>query len=211
MEGDDPNCVWGSYRHHESVAGCPSTSFQQTGSRRSGSVSGLLEAQEEGSKEMSRVISTAHIPWVVVIDGDDLVVRNIVATCFGGEFDAGDNGQTESGIMNDGSDPDLMGIALPIRSTERATKDSPLAFSGPHIPWMTPVMVWRDKDGEDSAVDCLLIDNGPNVMLFPTHALDLNPNVAALFAPNMPKSQLANKWSSMGFSYRIMGGAKFVS
>lgn len=156
-------------------------------------------------------LTSAHVPWIVTVDGPDLVVRNITATCFGGQFDKGDNGQTESGVLNDGSDPDLMGVALPIRSTERATSGSPLAFSGAHIPWKTEVRVWREMAGEDTAISCELIDNGPDVSKFPTHALDLNPNVAAIFAPSMAKSRLANAWSSMGMSYRIVGGAKFVS
>lgn len=155
-------------------------------------------------------LKNSHCPWPVEVDGEDLVVRNIKATCFGGAFDAGDNGETESGVMNDGSNPSLMGVALPIRSTEAATRKSPLAFKGPHIPWKTEVLVWEDD--ESKAVTCCLIDNGPNVLEFPTHALDLNPNVAALFNPdNIPANKLANQWSGEGFSYRIVGGAKFIS
>lgn len=55
----------------------------------------------------------------IEIDGDDVVVRNVTVTCFGGDHDAGDNGETESGILTRGA-PDLLGCALPIRSTERA-------------------------------------------------------------------------------------------
>ena len=160
---------------------------------------------------MAQTLTSAHVPWVVTVDGDDLVVRNIVATCFGGAYDQGDNGQTESGILNDGSDPTLMGVALPIRSTEAATRGSPLAFSGPHIPWQTQVNVWKEKDGEETAIECILCDNGPDVLVYPTHALDLNPNVAAHFAPLMDPRKLANEWSGMGFSYRILGAAQYVS
>jgi hypothetical protein len=155
-------------------------------------------------------LKTDHCPWVVEVDGEDLVVRDIRATCFGGAFDAGDNGETESGILNDGSDPKLMGIALPIRSTEAATRLSPLAFKGPHIPWETHVWVWR---GDDPATGCdtILVDNGPDVLTYPTHALDLNPNVAAFFSPDFDPRKLANEWSMSGMSYRIVGGAKWVS
>ncbi len=133
------------------------------------------------------IIKTSHCPWSVEVDGADLVVRNIKATCFGGAYDAGDNGETESGVMNDGRDPSLMGVALPIRSTEAATRLSPLAFQGPHIPWKTIVLVWNEDTTEEFAVPCILIDNGPNVLKFPSHALDLNPNVAAKFNPeNIP-------------------------
>lgn len=160
---------------------------------------------------MSLIVSP-HVPWIVHVDGDDLVVHNIVATCFGGAYDKGDNGQTEGGVMNDGRDPNLLGVALPIRSTEKATRGSPLAFPGAHIPWRTIVRVWRDVDGESAGIDCQLIDNGPDISKYPTHALDLNPNVARRFAsPSMADHDLPNKWSGMGYSYRIVGGAKWVS
>ncbi len=103
------------------------------------------------------------LPWTAKIDGDDLLIENITATCFGGGHDAGDSGATESGVWNDGRDPHLMGVALPIRSTEAATRNSPLAFKGPHIPWLTKVKVWRVADGEESAVECRLLDKGPMV------------------------------------------------
>jgi hypothetical protein len=152
------------------------------------------------------------IPWEVQVDGADLVVRNIFATCFGGAYDSGDDGKTESGVMNDGSDPNLMGVALPIRSTEDATKNSPLAFSGPHIPWKTEVRVWKESAGEQSAVSCILIDNGPDVQRHPSHALDLNPNVVLkYYAPQFDPKKVADEWSAEGFSYRIVGGAKYIS
>lgn len=160
------------------------------------------------------ILQTPGIPWTVTVDGDDLVVINILATCFGGKFDKGDNGKTESGVSNNGfptADVYPMGVALPIRSTEASTKNSPLAFKGPHIPWMTTVKVWRDSDGESKAVSCILIDNGPNVASYPTHALDLNPNVVLHFSPNADPRKVANEWSSNAFSYRIVGGAKYIS
>lgn len=151
------------------------------------------------------------IPWTYTVDGDDLVVRNITATCFGGRWDAGDNGETESGVKTAGNETTLMGVALPIRSTEKATRDSPLAFRGPHIPWHTPVMVWREADGESTAIRCELVDNGPNVDEFPTHALDLTPAPAKHFAPSIPIEKIANRFSENGFSYRVVGGTKFIS
>ena len=160
------------------------------------------------------VLGRPGIPWIVLVDGDDLVVRNILATCFGGEFDSGDDGQTESGVMNDGfptADAPPMGVALPIRSVEAATRGSPLAFAGTHIPWLTTVKVWREADGESTAIDCLLIDNGPDVLVYPSHALDLNPNVALHFSPGFDPRKIANDWSGAGFSYRIIGAAKYVS
>jgi hypothetical protein len=160
------------------------------------------------------VLGRPGVPWIVQVDGDDLVVRNILATCFGGEFDSGDNGQTESGVANGGyptAGAHPMGVALPIRSTEAATRGSPLAFGGPHIAWLTTVKVWRETDGENAAIDCILIDNGPDVLVYPSHALDLNPNVALHFSPGFDPRKIANDWSGAGFSYRVVGGAKYVS
>jgi hypothetical protein len=60
-------------------------------------------------------------------------------------------------------------------------------------------------------VACKLADNGPNTLKFPTHAIDLNPNVALVFDPAANPRSIANDWESPGFSYRIIGGAKYVS
>ena len=148
--------------------------------------------------------------WTYEVDGPDLVVRNITASCFGGAYDSGDDGRTESGVLNDGSDPHLLGVALPIRSTEAATRGSPLAFSGPHIPWLSAVLVWREADGEPSAVRCLLIDNGPDQIRCPTHAIDLNPNVALKFSPGFDPRKIAGDWLESGFSYRVIGAARYA-
>lgn len=156
----------------------------------------------------------SKLPWTVEIDGDDLVVRGVHATCFGGAYDDGDNGKTESGVDNGGepvADAYPMGVALPIRSAERATRRSPLAFKGPHIPWGTIVKVWKAVYGEATAVDCILIDNGPDVSRYPTHAIDLNPNVVLHFAHGYDPKKVANDWSGDGYCFRIVGGAKWVS
>jgi hypothetical protein len=163
---------------------------------------------------MSYTITKPGIPWEVEVDGDDLVVRNIRATCFGGKFDSGDTGQTESGVINNGyptADAYPMGVALPIRSTEAATRGSPLAFTGPHIPWKTEIKVWKESEGEETAVSGILIDNGPDVSRYPSHALDLNPNFVLHYEPDFDPRKVANQWSGEGFSYRIVGGAKYVS
>jgi hypothetical protein len=153
----------------------------------------------------------SKLPWTAEIDGDDLVIRNVTVTCFGGGFDKGDDGKTESGVLNDGSDPHLLGCALPIRSVEAATRISPLAFKGPHIPWGTPVRFWRDSEGEATAIELKLIDNGPNDLVCPTHAGDMTVWAAHHFKPLMRIQDLANDWEGSGFSIRIVGGAKWVS
>ncbi|EDY16699.1 hypothetical protein CfE428DRAFT_5812 [Chthoniobacter flavus Ellin428] len=155
-------------------------------------------------------LKSPHCPWLVEIDGEDLVVRNIIATCFGGAHDSGDNGETESGVMNDGRNPDLFGCALPIRSIEAATVLSPLAFKGPHIPWETLVRVWREATGEGNSITVRLIDNGPDVLHYPTHALDLTEAAAAHFRRDIPRDRLANEFEEPGFSYRILGAAPYA-
>jgi hypothetical protein len=136
-------------------------------------------------------------------------VENITATCFGGRYDKGDSGETESGISTI-DNPNYL-CALPIRSIESATRNSPLAFKGPHIPWFTIVSVWRASEGEETAIQCKLVDNGPDVSRFPTHALDITSPAAHHFSPDIPIQKLPNVWSSNNMSYRIHGGAKWIS
>ena len=144
-------------------------------------------------------------------DGDDIVVRNVVVTAFGGGHDLGDNGRTESGIMNDGSNPKLLGCALPIRSTESATRNSPLACATkPHIPWGTKVLFWGGHIEEADAIETALIDNGPDVLRYPTHAGDLTVYAAGQFNPLIPITKMANNFMAI-LSYRIIGGAKYVA
>ena len=174
----------------------------------------LFQRGSQSVQSGETVKQTMKCPWTFAIDGNDLIIRNVTATCFGGKYDAGDDGQTESGWRNNGDGSDQSNtfqVALPIRSTEAATSCSPIAFKGPHIPWLTPVMVWREQDGEQTAVKAILTDNGPDVSKFPSHALDLNPPLALHFAPYFALSQIANKWEGTGFSYRIIGGAKYIS
>lgn len=146
----------------------------------------------------------------IEFQGNDVIVRNVIVTCFGGGSDKGDDGKTESGVMNDGSDPNLLGCALPIRSTENATRFSPLADAQKaHIPWGTIVHFWKGSD-ESTGIDTVLIDNGPNVAKYPTHAGDLTVAAAHFFNSTMPLSELANNFESI-LSYRIVNGAKYCN
>lgn len=145
------------------------------------------------------------------IDGDDVVALNVVVTAFGGGHDIGDDGHTESGVMNDGSNPHLIGCALPIRSTEAATAPSLLSDpTKPHIPWGTQVKFWRgDESKPDVVVIATLIDNGPDVAEYPTHLGDLTVWAAHFFAPNVNINDLSNTWRDT-LNYRVFGGAKYV-
>lgn len=156
----------------------------------------------------AKALQRAGIPWTAETDSDDIVVRNVKVTAFGGGNDAGDNGQTESGVLNDGSNPSLMGCALPIKANESATKNSPLAFT-PHIAWHTKVRFWQGQ-AESAAIETELIDNGPDVQRYPDHAGDLTVAAAQKFAPSIPLKDMANKFE-MTLSYRIIGGKKFIT
>jgi hypothetical protein len=150
----------------------------------------------------------SNLTWTAAIDGNDLVVSSIEATCFGGAHDPQDNGKTASGIPNDGTDLTLMGVALPVVKSDKKTTASPLPFF-PRIPWKTKVIVWCGDDPSHT-VECILIDNGPDVADNPTHALDLNPNVILKFDPTADPMKIASSWSKPNFFYRIVGAAKFV-
>lgn len=153
----------------------------------------------------------SKLPWTGKIDGNDIVITNVTATCFGGRWDKGDNGQTESGVLNNGSTA-LLQIALPIRSTERSTANSPLANpKKPHIPWLSKVMIWPANQPESTAKEAELTDNGPDVEEYPDHAMDFNPALVAAFYPSVDMKTVANVWSAPhGFSCRIIGGAAYV-
>lgn len=156
------------------------------------------------------LIIPSLLPWTPTVEGADIVVRNIFATCFGGDHDDADNGETESGVKTRGHEATLFGCALPIRSAEQATKTSPLAFPGTHIPWGTTVSVWVESEGEKTAFNVSLIDNGPDVLKHPTHALDVTPAAAHRLRPSIPLARAAQLFSFNGLSYRIHGAAQYA-
>ena len=154
------------------------------------------------------------------IQGDDIIFSGVV-TAFGGIEDCesgADDGETEgngpTAILKDGQwqDTGLLGCALPIRSIEAATINSPLAFKGPHISWGTLVKFWPlDEDEPAQAVGqntFPLVDNGPATWTH--HVADLTKFAAAIFAPSMPADKLTDDFE-MPMNVRIIGGAKFVS
>lgn len=135
------------------------------------------------------------------IEGEDIVIPKCRATCFGGDNDSQDNGETASGVMTRGN-PNIMGCALPISTASHSTADSPIAFN-PHIPWGTPVEVeWLSPSGVVGF--CVgLIDNGPAKST--GNGIDLA--IAAARHIN-PKATASNFEATV--SVRILGGAKSV-
>jgi hypothetical protein len=193
----------------------PTTNKKPVASKKS--INAAVKANRKKSAKSSTSVKarskSQRVPWTVKVDGKDLLVEDILATCFGGKFDSGDDGNTASGVKNNGyptAGAEPMGVALPVELSSPQTSNSPLAFKK-QIPWKSKVKVWRKADGESKAVNCALIDNGPNTIKYPSHALDLNPNVALLFSPGYDPKKVANGWSEGGFCYRIIGAAQYAS
>jgi hypothetical protein len=133
-------------------------------------------------------------PLGVVVDGDDLVVRNTKATFFGGPTDHSSNGTTASGI-NINENPQLRGCALPLPRS-KLVPGTPF----PNFPFQTNVRVTNHAKQAEQTFP--LIDVGPAAST--GKGLDLTePAFNALEAP-----------SSLGVidvDFRVIGGARFVS
>ena len=129
--------------------------------------------------------------------GDDIVVKNVNCTWFGGDDDPQDNGQTASGVVTKGH-PDLLGCSLPMDGfNHKSTNGSPI----PRLPWKTHVEVTNRANGKTITVP--LIDLGPSKFAQSKAAIDLSQ--AAFLALGAKKSQGVFK-----ADYRIIGGAKHV-
>lgn len=133
------------------------------------------------------------------LDGDDIVVRNVRATCFGGTNDPQDSGDTASGIST--KPPETLGVALPMfyngshGPTREALRGTPL----PRVPWFTNVAVTSGGKTHTFPV----IDLGP--ARHTKNALDLSVAAARKFKPDATATNFA-----MTCSYRILGGAKYA-
>lgn len=104
------------------------------------------------------------------VDGGDLVVRQTVATWFGGANDPEDNGETASGI-NTIKRPEIVACALPMNFGPCA--GSPI----PRLPWGTQVQVTHL-----ARTICLsVIDLGPSPGT--GHGIDLTVAAFREFAP----------------------------
>lgn len=140
------------------------------------------------------VITKPGWNFTVLVDGDDLVVSNVRATAFGGYDDAGDNGETASGMPTKHL-PEPFGCALPILPGESATSNSPF----PLLPWGTVVQVTCG----DVVFFCPLIDNGP--ARSSGNAIDFCVRCAKFIDPKAT----ANDFEAW-LSYRVLKGATFL-
>lgn len=136
------------------------------------------------------------------IDGDDLVVRNVRSTCFGGTSDPQDSGDTASGIST--KDPDIRGVALPRRYTGH---NGPLlkalgdGLIPARVPFGLPVEITDLATGHQEWAPFLDIGPASHTGNF----LDVTEAVAKLF-----DSAATSRNFEMQCTYRVVGGAKYL-
>lgn len=150
-------------------------------------------------------------PFTARVDGDDIVVENVKATCFGGSSDPQDNGDTASG-MSTKTNPLIQAVSLPMDGRQfpgmsaaehRALDGSPI----PRLPWHTMVEV--TANGKLIRPNQGVIDLGPGKQATRpgslAHAIDLTVAAARLIDPKAS----ATNFSAV-VSYRIIDGAKYI-
>lgn len=150
-------------------------------------------------------------PFTARVDGGDIVVENVLATCFGGNDDPNDSGDTASGLSTK-NNPAIQGVSIPMdgRQYPRMSQLEHKALDGsplPRMPWHTMVeilgggKVFRPNQG--------IIDIGPGKQATRggelPNALDLTVAAARVLDPKATAKNF-----SMRVSYRIIGGAKYI-
>jgi hypothetical protein len=122
--------------------------------------------------------------FAVNIEGDDLVVRNVVCTWFGGPNDPQDSGETASGV-NTKENPNILGCSLPMDGFHHSTTDgSPL----PRLPWNTFVKVRNLANSREISVP--LIDLGPSLFAPSGAAIDLTESAFRLIGGNTDRGKI---------------------
>jgi hypothetical protein len=127
--------------------------------------------------------------FFVEVDGNDLVVKNAVATWFGGKDDPEDGGDTASGISTI-KRPAIVACALPMNFGPCA--GSPI----PRLPWGTKVLVTH----LEKMLSAPVIDLGPSPGT--GHAIDLTVAAFREFAPLAIGKVVVD--------YRIIDGARYL-
>ena len=134
--------------------------------------------------------------FTVRVEGDDLVVRGVRATWFGGAHDPQDNGQTASGVSTR-RHPELIGCALPMGGF-RLTRGSPL----PDLPWLvTTVEVSRPDNGRRTSAP--LIDLGPAAPPAAHAAIDLTLAAFHALGGDLEVGHVT-------VDFRVVGGARHL-
>jgi len=141
-------------------------------------------------------------PWNAYIDGDDIIVVNARATCFGGGNDPQDNGETASGLSTK-MNPSFVGCALPMIYT--GTGKAFLAALGgspiPRIPWRSQVIITETATAK--SIITKVIDLGPGKRT--GNAIDLTVAAAKLFNPHATSSSF-----ELACHYRILDAARYA-
>ena len=133
----------------------------------------------------------------VEVEGDDLVVRDVVCTWFGGPNDPQDSGETASGV-NTREHPNILGCSLPMDGFHHAPTDgSPL----PRIDWKTFVKVRNRANNRELSVP--LIDLGPSLDAASGAAIDLTEAAFKLIGGHTTEGKVR-------VDFTIPGGAKFL-
>lgn len=140
-------------------------------------------------------------PFVVEVDGEDLVMRNVTATAFGGANDIHDNGQTASGVSTK-ANPQCLGCALPMHydGKDKATKEAQYGSPIPGMPWFQKVRVTANG----KSIEVRLIDRGP--AKWAKDQIDLTVAAARFF----DSKATANRFSLKVDEVRILGAAKYA-
>lgn len=142
-------------------------------------------------------------PWFATVQGNDIVVENARATCFGGSNDPQDSGATASGISTK-NNPSLQAVSLPMdyrgphAPTRKVLQGSPI----PIIPWRTMVEVRDRRTGKTIMVP--VIDLGP--AKYTGNAIDLTVAAARQFDPRATATNFETR-----VDFRIIDGAKYIS
>lgn len=142
-------------------------------------------------------------PWSAHIDGDDIIVLDVWATCFGGSADPQDSGETASGISTK-DNPDLAACALPMaysgpaKALRAALGGSPI----PKLPWKTNVIVTDRSNGRQCTIP--VIDLGPGKRT--GNAIDLTVAAARWFVKRATATNF-----KLRVDYRIVGGARYLT
>lgn len=141
-----------------------------------------------------------NYPFDLLVDGADLVARDVLATWFGGDDDPNDNGETASGVMTRGN-PGVLGCALPLDFGPCA--GSPV----PNIPF---------RDSEGRLQIWVRIFNRANKEVLTVPAIDRGPSPPPLAEGIIDCTQETSRRlnngvrDNMRVDFRIHGGAHWL-
>lgn len=158
-------------------------------------------------------------PFVPRIDQGDIVIDDIICTCFGGADDPQDNGDTASGV-NTKRNPDRQAASVPmdISKAKRinlsashrlgASLAAHRSLDGCPIPvvdWFTPIHI--ESNGRVLVTQIIDLGPGKQATTNPSepHAVDLTVAAAKFFDPEATATNF-----SMRCNVRIIGAAKYA-